>query len=70
MGPKAMGPWFVGKITLGRKLGMFMTQRLPFDPPAADQHSTIPLFQVRGRQVNLEKIPLLSICCRIFETLN
>ncbi len=42
MGPKEMGPWFVGKITLRRNLGMFMTEKLPFDPPAADQHSTIP----------------------------
>ena len=31
MGPKETGPWYVGKMTLGRKLGMFMTEKLPLE---------------------------------------
>ena len=42
-GPKQMGLWFVGKITLTRKLGTFISEKLPFEinTPIFD-HSITP----------------------------
>ncbi|MBA7704350.1 hypothetical protein ES703_113155 [subsurface metagenome] len=34
------------------------------------QHSSIPLFQVRGNTQQPQKTPLILICCRNSETLN
>jgi len=49
---------------------MFINEKSPFDPRAADQYFTVLLFQVPGRHVGLEKIHLFSISCWISETLN
>ena len=49
VGPKQMGLWFVGKITLTRKLAMFVSEKLPFA-------INIPIFDHSIIQVARQKL--------------
>jgi hypothetical protein len=67
MGSGIMQCWVDGKICFNGKI---KKGYLPFNPPQADQYTTIPLFHGRGQNAGLKKYPIFSLSYRNSEMFN